>query len=80
MPIDFEDMEKAKKSRTFVYEDGKSNKFWTIEVNGKSYTVTYGKTGTKGQTSTKDFDTEEVCQKEADKKIKEKTGKGYVEK
>ena len=70
----------AKKSRTFVYDDGKSNKFWTIGVDGKSYTVIYGNTGTNGQTLTKDFDTPEACQKDADKKIKEKTGKGYAEK
>ena len=70
----------AKKNRTFIFDDGKTSKFWTIEINGKSYTVRYGKTGTSGQTASKDFDTEETCQKEADKKIKEKTGKGYVEK
>ena len=65
--------------RTFIYTDDKSNKFWTIEINGDSYTVTYGKVGTAGQTQTKDFTDEAACQKAADKLIAEKTKKGYVE-
>ena len=27
--------------RTFQYSDAKSHKFWTIELTGKSFTVTY---------------------------------------
>ncbi len=64
---------------TFIYQDEKSDKFWTIETNGAEFTVTYGKTGTDGQTSTKTFDNEEKCRKEANKLIAEKTKKGYVE-
>nr|WP_139357217.1 WGR domain-containing protein [Leptospira alexanderi] len=33
-----------------VFKDGKSDKFWNIEVSGTSFTVTYGKTGTKVNT------------------------------
>jgi predicted DNA-binding WGR domain protein len=69
----------AKTKRSFVYSDEKSNKFWNIEIDGKSYTVNYGKVGTNGQTVLKDFDTEEACQKAVDKLVKEKTGKGYKE-
>nr|WP_198999799.1 ankyrin repeat domain-containing protein [Flavobacterium sp. ASV13] len=65
--------------KTFTYTDDKSSKFWSIAISGKSFTVNYGKTGTNGQTQTKEFDTEEKCQKEADKLIAEKTKKGYVE-
>lgn len=65
--------------RQFEYSDAKSHKFWNIEVTGTSYTVNYGKIGTTGQTKTKEFGTEEKCQAEADKLIREKTGKGYVE-
>ncbi|WP_338422233.1 WGR domain-containing protein [Leptospira borgpetersenii] len=50
-----------------------------MEVSGKSFTVTYGKTGTNGQTQTKDFDSEEKCLKEAKKLLSEKLKKGYVE-
>ncbi|AXR60270.1 WGR domain-containing protein [Leptospira mayottensis] len=62
-----------------TYQDDKSDKFWNIEVSGTSFTVTYGKTGTSGQTQTKDFDSEEKCLKEAKKLLSEKLKKGYVE-
>ena len=66
-------------SRTFVYKDDKSNKFWTIDVKGTGFTVTFGKVGANGQQSAKDFADEAACKKAADKLIAEKTGKGYVE-
>lgn len=65
--------------RTFQFSDAKSHKFWNIEVTGKSFTVTYGKVGTAGQTLTKSFAGNDRAQAEADKLINEKTKKGYVE-
>lgn len=65
--------------RIFIFQDAKSQKFWSIDVEGTGFTVQYGRLGTEGQTSTKNFDTEEKCQKEADKLIAEKTKKGYAE-
>jgi predicted DNA-binding WGR domain protein len=65
--------------RSFVYTDDKSNKFWDIEVKGKSFTVTFGKVGSSGQSSDKTFDTEALCDKEVAKLIAEKTKKGYKE-
>jgi predicted DNA-binding WGR domain protein len=65
--------------QTFVYRDEKSNKFWSIEVTGNCFTVTFGKTGTAGQTQEKSFADEATCRKEADKLIAEKTKKGYTE-
>ncbi|EMY14391.1 leucine rich repeat protein [Leptospira weilii str. Ecochallenge] len=62
-----------------TYKDDKSDKFWNIEVSGESFTVTYGKTGTAGQTQTKTFGSEEECQKEAKKLLQEKLKKGYAE-
>src|SRR5260221_7327681 len=62
-----------------TFKDNKSDKFWSIEVNGKSFTVTYGKAGTAGQTSVKEFDTEGKCMKEAEKLVSEKVKKGYIE-
>ncbi|MDR2920428.1 MAG: WG repeat-containing protein [Tannerella sp.] len=41
--------------RTFVFTDDKSNKFWTIEVEGTKVTVIYGKAGTASQVQTKQF-------------------------
>jgi uncharacterized protein (TIGR02996 family) len=65
--------------RTFQYSDAKSHKFWNIEVSGSGFTVTYGKVGAAGQTQTKSFATAEKAQAEADKLIREKLKKGYVE-
>ena len=65
--------------RTFSYSDAKSHKFWTIDAHGTDFTVTYGKIGTAGQSSAKSFATADKCQAEADKLVREKTGKGYVE-
>jgi uncharacterized protein (TIGR02996 family) len=65
--------------RTFEKHDARSHKFWMIDVRGKSFTVTYGKVGTSGQAQTKSFATAEKSQAAADKLIREKTAKGYVE-
>ncbi|EMY77941.1 WGR domain protein [Leptospira weilii serovar Ranarum str. ICFT] len=62
-----------------TYKDDKSDKFWNIEVSGNSFTVTYGKIGTAGQTQTKTFGSEEECAKEANELLSEKLKKGYVE-
>lgn len=65
--------------RTFEFSDAKSHKFWTVDIQGTSFTVTYGKIGTAGQSQTKSFPTPEKAQAEADKLVREKTGKGYAE-
>jgi uncharacterized protein (TIGR02996 family) len=65
--------------RRFTYTDAKSHKFWAIDLQGKSFTVTFGRVGTEGQSQTKTFPTEEKAKAEHDKLIKEKTGKGYIE-
>jgi len=65
--------------RELVYMDAKSSKFWNIELSGKSYTVTYGRIGTDGQSLTKSFPSEEAARKDAEKLVKEKVGKGYVD-
>ncbi|KAK2618537.1 DUF4132 domain-containing protein [Leptospira interrogans] len=60
-----------------TFSEGTSNKFWQIETEGNSFTVTYGKIGTSGQIQTKTFDSEEKCLKEAQKLLSEKLKKGY---
>src|SRR5262245_13577236 len=65
--------------RTFEFDDGKSHKFWHIELSGTSFTVTYGKVGTKGQSQTKSFPDAAHAQKEHDKLVAEKLKKGYSE-
>jgi uncharacterized protein (TIGR02996 family) len=69
----------ASTERTFVCGTEKSLKFWNITLQGKRFTVTFGKVGTAGQTQTKEFKDEAKAQKEHDKLVAEKLGKGYVE-
>ena len=65
--------------REFTFSDGKSDKFWNIEIDRNEFSVRYGKSGTTGQTQLKSFDSDEAARKAADKLIAEKTKKGYVE-
>ena len=65
--------------RRFEFSDATSNKFWEVDVDGKTLNVTFGKIGTKGQSKPKDFATPEKAKAEMEKLIKEKIGKGYVE-
>lgn len=61
----------------YEFSEGTSNKFWEIELKGTSFTTTYGKVGTTGQTTLKEFPSADVAKKEYDKLIAEKTKKGY---
>jgi len=65
--------------RRFEFSDSTSNKFWEVDVKGKTLNVTFGKIGTQGQSKPKDFATPEKAKAEMEKLIKEKTGKKYVE-
>jgi predicted DNA-binding WGR domain protein len=65
--------------RIFINQSGDSNKFWTIEQNQNSYTVTWGKIGTDGRSNDKSFSTVDECSKEIEKLIREKLNKDYQE-
>ncbi len=65
--------------REFHFTEGSSQKFWAIEVEGKGFTVHFGRLGTMGQAQKKEFASEAEAQKAADKLIAEKTKKGYAE-
>ena len=65
--------------RIFVFQDFKSQKFWSIDVRGTDIVVNYGKLGTDGQTQVKNFLSVEEAEKAAAKLVAEKTKKGYVE-
>jgi DNA ligase 1 len=71
---------KSGEGRYFEFTDGSSAKFWEVKVDGASFTTRYGKIGTEGQMTQKDFDSPAKAQAEADKLVAEKTKKGYVEK
>ncbi len=65
--------------RRFEYWDTKSSKFWQVEVDGFGLTVRFGRIGTEGQTKSKAFDHAEKAATEAEKLIRQKIRKGYVE-
>jgi DNA ligase-1 len=67
-------------ARYFEFIEGTSAKFWEIRVEGTSFFTRYGKIGTDGQTTQKDWDSAERAEAEAAKLVVEKTKKGYAEK
>jgi predicted DNA-binding WGR domain protein len=69
----------APTGRELVFQDGSSNKFWRIELEGSSHTVTFGRVGTQGQTQTKEFASEAEARKSYDKLVAEKLKKGYTD-
>jgi len=67
-------------ARYFEFIEGTSAKFWEIRVEGSTFFTRYGKIGTDGQVTQKDYDSEAKAQAEAAKLVAEKTKKGYAEK
>jgi predicted DNA-binding WGR domain protein len=67
--------------RRFEFVDDSSSKFWEMDyVEGEtSFTVTYGRLDTDGQTQTKEFPSAEKAATESIKLINEKLKKGYTE-
>ena len=67
-------------ARYFELVEGTSSKFWEIQLDGASFTTRYGKIGTAGQQSLKEYASEALARKDYEKLVAEKTKKGYVEK
>jgi uncharacterized protein (TIGR02996 family) len=65
--------------RTFICREGGASKFWNIELQGKSFTVNYGRVGSAGRSQTKTFADAAKAEAAHDKLVKQKLGKGYVE-
>lgn len=60
-------------------DSGSAHKFYEVIVDGVTLKIRYGRIGTNGQSSSKDFPNAEAAIKEANKKIKAKNRKGYEE-
>lgn len=65
--------------RCFQFSDGRSNKFWTIEVAGLAVFVTYGRIGSVGAAQVKQFPNDVQRDAFVSKMVKEKRNKGYEE-
>lgn len=61
-----------------VFTDANSNKFWEAALDGHKLIVRFGRIDTKGQTQIKSFPSLELAEKEKEKMIREKLGKGYT--
>lgn len=65
--------------RRFEFVEGGSSKFWSPELQGSTFIVTYGRIGTAGQRKEKAFPDEDSARREYDKKVAEKLREGYRE-
>lgn len=65
--------------RNFINQDKLSDKFWNVELTKNIQKVTFGKIGTKGRETIKEYSSEEECIKETEKLITQKQKKGYIE-
>lgn len=66
-------------ARTFVFQDAKSHKFWSVAVEGAQVVTRWGRVGTDGQEKAKPFADEALAWVASEKLIAEKVRKGYVE-
>ncbi|MBA3461824.1 MAG: WGR domain-containing protein [Deltaproteobacteria bacterium] len=65
--------------RRFELVEGRSSKFWEVSVDGASFTVTFGRIGTSGQSKTKACKSSAAAKAEVEKLVAEKTRKGYAQ-
>jgi DNA ligase-1 len=65
--------------RYFELVEGKSSKFWEVEVRGLEMTTRWGRIGSAGQSKTKAFADEAAAMAAATKLVSQKTTEGYVE-
>lgn len=62
-----------------VFSDGRSNKFWRARVDGGTLYVNYGRVGSDGQTSIKDYGSAGAADAALDKQAAGKRKKGYAD-
>jgi len=65
--------------RRFEFNEGNSDKFWEVTIDGTDVTVCFGRIGTGGTTQTKSFADHAAAMKHAENLVKQKTAKGYRE-
>lgn len=65
--------------RNFINQKELSDKFWNIEYAGKIQKISFGKTGTKGRETVKEYTDENECIQESEKLMVQKIKKGYTE-
>jgi predicted DNA-binding WGR domain protein len=63
----------------FEYHDSTTFKYWEIQVVGATTLIRFGRVGTSGTNVAKKHASAQAAQADADKLIREKKRKGYVE-
>ena len=66
-------------TRSLHYQDEKSDKFWTITLDGSAVSVHFGRVGTAGQRKAFSFDDETAARQAFEKRLAEKLKEGYRE-
>lgn len=65
--------------KVLYFQDSGSNKFWQVEQSGQSLTFLYGKIGSTGKTTVKEYPTAELAALEYEKALQKKIKSGYSE-
>jgi len=65
--------------RRLEFIEGTSFKFYEVSVANQSVTTIFGRIGTDGQTQTKQFANPAAAQNHAEKLVRQKLAKGYVQ-
>jgi predicted DNA-binding WGR domain protein len=65
--------------RYFECNEGGTEKFWEITVDGDEHTVRFGRIGSAGQSRSKSFSDDAAAVRDAERLIREKLANGYVE-
>ncbi len=60
-----------------VFSDAKSNKFWRARTDGNTMYINYGRIGSDGQMSVKEFGSEDAARAAMTKQAQSKRKKGY---
>jgi predicted DNA-binding WGR domain protein len=66
-------------TRYFENRDDSSSKFWEITLDGTRHSVRFGRIGSAGQLSSKEFTDENQANLHSERLIREKLSKGYRE-
>jgi len=67
------------KRRSFVFRQGSSDKFWTVEAADRKMTVTWGPSGHPGRNKTTTFRSSEAAKEASETLAREKLREGYKE-
>ena len=62
----------------YEFVKGTSNKFWEITIKGNTFITRYGRIGTEGRKSVKEWESSEVANEQATKIRTSKEKKGYI--